>query len=62
METKIALLAYLNILPGFEKEVKEATITMAEESNKEAGGEQFVAYTRNDSPETIVIYEVYKDD
>jgi len=62
METKVALLAYINILPGFEDEVKAATITMAAESSKEPGGGQFVAYTQNDSPQTIIIYEVYKND
>ena len=62
METKTALLAYINILPGFEKEVKEAMITMAAETSKEPGSEQFIPYTLNDSPQTIVIYEIYKND
>lgn len=62
METKVTLIATINILPGFETEVKEAAIVMAASSNKEAGCEIFAAYTRNDSPQTIVIYEIYKSD
>ena len=62
MEPKVILLAYINILPGFEKEVKEAMNTMAAETSKESGSEQFLPYTRNDSPQTIVIYEIYKND
>jgi quinol monooxygenase YgiN len=62
MENKVTLLAYINILPGFEKKVKEAMATMAAETSKEPGSEQFLPYTRNDSPQTIVIYEIYKND
>jgi quinol monooxygenase YgiN len=61
-ESKVRLVAYIDILPAFEKEVKEALTEMAAESNKEAGCEQFVANTRNDSPLSIVIYEAYKND
>jgi quinol monooxygenase YgiN len=62
METKVILLAYINILPGFEKEVKEATIKLAAETRKEPGSEQFLPHTRNDSPRSIVIYEIYQND
>ena len=62
MESKVILLAYINILPGFEKEVQEAMIKMTAETNKEPGSEQFLPYTRNDSPQTIIIYEIYKND
>ena len=59
---KTLLIATIHILPGFEKEVKEAMKTMEIASNKEAGCEQFDATIQKDSPQTIVIYEVYKDD
>jgi quinol monooxygenase YgiN len=62
VDTKVTLVAYINVLPGFEKEIKEALITMAAASRKEAGCEQFVANVRNDSPQMIVIYEAYKND
>jgi quinol monooxygenase YgiN len=62
MDNKVILIASIDILPGFEKEVKEAGIGMAVESRKETGCEQFQIHTRNDSPQTIVIYEVYQDD
>jgi len=61
-ESNARLVAYIDILPAFEKEVKEALTIMAAESNKEAGCEQFVVNTRNDSPRSIVIYESYKSD
>ena len=62
METKLTLVAYINILPGFEKEVKEATAILATETSKEPGSEQFLPYTRNDSPQSIFFYEIYKND
>lgn len=61
-ECKVRLVAYIEILPAFEKEVKEGLTVMAAASNKEPGCEQFVVNTRNDSPLSIVIYEAYKDD
>jgi quinol monooxygenase YgiN len=60
--TKVALVAYINVLPGFENEIKEALTTMATASRKETGCEQFVANVRNDSPQMIIIYEAYKND
>jgi quinol monooxygenase YgiN len=60
--SKVTLVANIEILPAFEKEVKEGLVVMRAESNKELGCEQFVVNTRNDSPLSIVIYEVYKDD
>jgi len=60
METKLVLLAYIDILPGFEKEVKEAVTTLAAETRKEPGSEQFLVHSRNDSPRTVVFYEIYK--
>jgi quinol monooxygenase YgiN len=62
METKVTLVAYINILSGFEKEVKEAMLALAAETSKEAGSEKFLPHTRNDSPQSIVIYEIYKND
>jgi quinol monooxygenase YgiN len=59
---KTALIATIHILPGFEKEVKGALKTMEIESNKETGCEQFVANAQKDSPLTLVVYEVYKND
>jgi quinol monooxygenase YgiN len=61
-DTKVTLVAYINVLPGFEKEMKEALTTMATASRKETGCEQFVANVRNDSPQMVVIYEAYKND
>jgi len=61
-DTKVTLVAYINVLPGFEKEMKEALTTMATASRKETGCEQFVANVRNDSPQMVVIYETYKND
>lgn len=57
--SKTVLIATIHILPGFEKEVKEAMKTMVIATNKEIGCEQFDATTQKDSPQTIVIYEVY---
>jgi quinol monooxygenase YgiN len=62
MDNKVILIAYINILHGFEKQVKKAMITMAAESCKETGCEQYLINTRNDSPQTIVTYEVYQND
>jgi len=56
------LVAYIDILPGFEKEVRDALAVMAAESKKEPGCIQFEANTRIDSPRSIVIYEVYVTD
>jgi quinol monooxygenase YgiN len=61
-DTKVTLVAYINVLPGFEKEIKKALTVMATASRKETGCEQFVANVRNDSPQIIVIYEAYKND
>jgi quinol monooxygenase YgiN len=57
---KVILVANINILPDFEEEVKKATITLATETRKEKGNELFLIHTRNDSPQTIVYYEIYK--
>lgn len=62
METKAILLAYINILPGFEEDVKKATIKLATETRKEPGSEQFLVHTRNDSPLSLVFYEIYQND
>lgn len=62
MEPKVILLAYINALPGFEAAVKEATIKLAAETRKEPGNEQFLTYTRNDSAQSIVFYEIYQND
>jgi len=59
---KTSLIATIHILPGFENEVKEALKTMEIASNKETDCEQFVANTQKDSPQTVVVYEVYKND
>ena len=60
--TKTILVAYIDILPAFEREVKDALTVMAAETNGEAGCEQFVVNTRNGSPRSIVIYESYVND
>jgi quinol monooxygenase YgiN len=56
---KLTLIANFNIVPGFEEEVKKATIAMAIETRKETGCELFLIHTQNDSPQTIVFYEIY---
>jgi len=56
---KLRLIANIDLLPGFEEDVKQAVIALGDESRKEPGCEVFQAHTRNDSPGTIVIYEVY---
>ncbi len=56
---KLILIANFNIIPGFEEEVKKATIALAAETRKETGSELFLIHTRNDSPQTIVFYEIY---
>lgn len=62
VQPKTMLLAYIDILPAFEKEVREALVVMAAESNKEAGCEIFAANTRKGSSRSIVIYEAYVSD
>jgi quinol monooxygenase YgiN len=57
---KLFLIANFNIVPGFEEEVKKATIALAVETRNETGCELFLIHTRNDSPGTIVFYEIYR--
>ncbi len=59
---KLILIANINMTPGFEEEVKKATIALAAETRKEAGCELFLIHTRNDSPQTIVFYEIYQSE
>ncbi|MBB6112166.1 Quinol monooxygenase YgiN [Mucilaginibacter lappiensis] len=61
MNSKITLIANIDILPGFEEEVKNAMVTMAIETRKEAGCELFQVNTREDLPRIIVNYEVYQN-
>ena len=56
---KLILIANFNIIPGFEEELKKATIALAAETRKETGCELFLIHTRNDSPQTIFFYEIY---
>lgn len=58
---RTSLIATIHILPGFETEVKKALTTMEEASNKESGCEQFAVNIQKDSPQTVMIYEVYKN-
>jgi len=62
INNKVTVVAYMNILPGFENEMKIALIIMATASRKEKDCEQFDANIRNDSPRMVVIYEAYKSD
>ncbi|HKC67955.1 MAG TPA: nuclear transport factor 2 family protein [Bacteroidia bacterium] len=62
VSAKTVVIATIHILPGFEKEVKDAAKIMEVASNKETDCEQFVANVQNDSPQTIVIYEAYKSE
>ena len=59
---KLILIANINIVAGFEEEVKKETIALAAETRKEKGCELFLIHTRNDSPQTIVFYEIYSSD
>ena len=59
---KFNLIATIEILPGFEAEVKKATVAMAAETRKEAGVESFLINTKSDSPQTILIYETYRSE
>ncbi|NUY80445.1 nuclear transport factor 2 family protein [Flavobacterium sp. MAH-1] len=61
-EKKSNLIATLEVLPGFESEVKKAMSKLAAETQKEADNELFIVSTRNESPLTIVVYEIYKSD
>jgi quinol monooxygenase YgiN len=61
-DIKTSLIATIRILPGFEKVVKEAMNTMVIATNKETGCEQFVANIQKDSPQTVIVYETYKND
>ncbi|MBO9636169.1 MAG: nuclear transport factor 2 family protein, partial [Chitinophagaceae bacterium] len=56
---KTRLVAYIEILPAFEKEVKDALKTMAAASIRETGCEQFEVNTKKDSPNSVVVYESY---
>ena len=56
---KLILIANINIVAGFEEEVKKATIALAAETRKERDCELFLIHTRKDSPQTIVFYEIY---
>jgi quinol monooxygenase YgiN len=62
MEPKVILTAYIDILPGFEQEVKEATMKLTAETRKEPGRELFLSHTRNDSSRSLVFYEIYQND
>jgi len=61
MNNKVTLIANIDILPGFEEEVKKAMVAMAIETRKETGCELFQVNTREDSPQMIVNYEVYQN-
>src|SRR5258708_36679030 len=56
---KLMLNSNFNFIPGFEEEGKKATIALAAQTRKETGSESFLIHTRNDSPQTIVFYEIY---
>ncbi|NLR78011.1 nuclear transport factor 2 family protein [Chitinophaga eiseniae] len=59
-DKKLRLIATMEVLPGFETDVKKAISVMAVETRKEAGVELFLINTQSDSPQTIVVYEVYQ--
>ena len=59
-DIQTSLIATIHILPGFEKEVKEALKTMEIASNKEAGCEQFVANAQKDSPRQLLFMKLIK--
>ena len=59
---KFILTANLKIIPGFEEELKKATIALAAETRKETGSELFLIHTRDDSPQTIFFYEIYQSE
>jgi quinol monooxygenase YgiN len=59
---KFILIASFTIIPGFEAELKKATIALAAETRNETGSELFLIHTRNDSPQTIFFYEIYQSE
>jgi len=59
---KLRLIASMDILPGFEEDVKEAITTLGTATHKEPGSELFEIHTRNDSPNSIIVYEVYANE
>ncbi|WP_291930871.1 nuclear transport factor 2 family protein [Chryseobacterium sp.] len=59
---KTSLMATMTILPGFENQVKKGLDIMENESNKETGCQQFVVTFQKDSPQKVIVYEVYDDD
>lgn len=59
MEKQI-LIASIDIIPGFEQEIKNATIALAADTRKEAACELFLIHTREDTPRSLVFYEIYR--
>jgi len=59
---KFILTASFKTIPGFEEELKQATIALATETRKETGVELFLIHTRDDSPQTIFFYEIYQSE
>lgn len=59
-DKQLKLIATMEVLPGFETDVKKAINVMAVETRKEAGVELFLINTQSDSPQTIIVYEVYQ--
>ncbi|OQP44853.1 hypothetical protein A4H97_10870 [Niastella yeongjuensis] len=59
---KFSLIATIEILPGYEAAVKKALFSMAAETRKESGVELFLINTKNDLPNTILIYETYQSE
>lgn len=57
---KISILAELNILPGYEKEVLAAAEKVWIATRKESGCEAFLFNTKIESKNTIVFFEVFK--
>jgi len=58
----LILIAKIDIIPGFEEELKKETITLAVETRKETGSELFMIHTQDDLPQTIVFYEIYSSE
>jgi len=57
--TPLTLLARVDILPGFEAEIKAAASTLGIETRKESGCIAFYVNFEKDKP-VIIFYEIYR--
>lgn len=58
---KVAVMAEIKILPGYEAIVKEEAEKVWNATKKEEGCESFIFNIKRDDPTTIIFYEVFRD-